>query len=187
MTNTKFCVVLLTLVLTVANCIAEENWFPHVASFESSGQVTYAVCDKEMKPFHTPIADEIYVSDCYDYIDYLTGEKHSIYVYNILKDEKTQAIAIYLYPSDFFSGFIYDEFFAFSENLAPVSIGGRFGYIDLKGNIVIPAQWEWAEHFQNGCAMVTYQTKDGYENAWINHDGKIVSLSDPELSSNNER
>ena len=91
-------------------------------------------------------------------------------------------MALYIYPGDYFSDFIYSEIWRFSEGLAPVSIEYWFGYIDLTGKFVIPPQWEWAEPFKDGYATVTYEAEDKYCNAWINHDGVIVSLTDPEAT-----
>ncbi len=92
-----------------------------------------------------------------------------------------ESFAIYFESTGFFSGFIYREVHDFSEGLAAACslVNGKFGYIDRNGNVIVPFQWEWAEDFENGIAMVTYQTFDDYKNVWINKTGEIISI-DPE-------
>ena len=65
-----------------------------------------------------------------------------------------------------------DHIFNFSEDLARfLSTDGKYGYINRKGEIVIHAQFEFADDFQEGMAVVkNSEGKCGY----INKKGKIV-------------
>ena len=49
----------------------------------------------------------------------------------------------------------YDEIYAFSEGLAMVGSGGKFGYIDKTGKEVIPIQYTEANPFSEGVAGVS--------------------------------
>lgn len=49
----------------------------------------------------------------------------------------------------------FDSAGEFSEGLAPVSIKGRFGYIDLHGSFVIPPKYYAAAPFKDGVALVS--------------------------------
>src|SRR5262245_834004 len=46
----------------------------------------------------------------------------------------------------------FDEAGQFSEGLAPVRIGGKFGYVDTQGEVVIPPQFDFANPFSEGVA-----------------------------------
>ncbi len=50
----------------------------------------------------------------------------------------------------------YDSVHSFSEGLAIVEKDGKYGYIDKKGNVVIPIQYEMASDFSDGEAHVNY-------------------------------
>ncbi|MBC8030285.1 MAG: WG repeat-containing protein [Pyrinomonadaceae bacterium] len=50
----------------------------------------------------------------------------------------------------------------FSEGLASVRVGNMYGYIDKKGNFVIPPQFLFAGDFSEGLAFVKLQGKAGY-------------------------
>ena len=50
--------------------------------------------------------------------------------------------------------YYFNEAKPFSEKLAAVQIGNLWGYIDTKGDIVIPPQYKYAGAFQNGKAIV---------------------------------
>jgi len=52
--------------------------------------------------------------------------------------------------------------FKFSEELAVVRSGNLFGFIDKTGREVIPCKYEYAGHFFEGLAEVTYMTDRGY-------------------------
>lgn len=58
--------------------------------------------------------------------------------------------------------FQYEHAYAFHENLAVVKIGGKWGYIDKSGTIVIPGQFDMAKKFTNGLAAVIIENKIGY-------------------------
>jgi hypothetical protein len=48
----------------------------------------------------------------------------------------------------------YDDAYPFSEGLAPVSSGGKWGYIDKSGNLVVPLQYRIAHMSIEGVASV---------------------------------
>jgi hypothetical protein len=58
----------------------------------------------------------------------------------------------------------------FSEGVAAVSIGGRFGYIDERGEIVIEPRFDLAGGFAHGLAEILIGDKTGV----INRKGEIV-------------
>lgn len=58
----------------------------------------------------------------------------------------------------------------FNEGLAPVKNNGRWGYIDLKGAVVIDFLFDDAWCFSEGLAAVKLNEKYGY----INNEGKVV-------------
>lgn len=58
----------------------------------------------------------------------------------------------------------------FSEDLAVVLIGRKYGYIDRKGKVVIKPRFEYADSFSEGLAAVCIDGKYGY----IDKKGKIV-------------
>ena len=62
---------------------------------------------------------------------------------------------------------IYDEAKPFSENLAPVAIKNadglmKWGFIDVKGNIVIPLEYDYADRFFDGMAYVEKEGEKGF-------------------------
>lgn len=48
----------------------------------------------------------------------------------------------------------YDKVKNFSEGLAAVAIGDKWGFINLENNLVIPAIYQEVRNFQNGTATV---------------------------------
>jgi hypothetical protein len=58
----------------------------------------------------------------------------------------------------------------FSETLARIKIGDKWGYIDKTGKFVINPQFDFARDFSEGLAAVKIGGKCGY----INKTGKIV-------------
>lgn len=61
--------------------------------------------------------------------------------------------------------------FLFSEELASVSNGDKYGYINKQGEIVIPYQWFGAGGFSEGLAHVSVSfMKMGY----INTEGEMI-------------
>ncbi len=65
---------------------------------------------------------------------------------------------------------MYDEIFAFKEDLASVEIDEKCGYIDKENNIVIPLDYETAMSFSEGLAMVVKDGKCGY----INRNNEVI-------------
>ena len=57
-----------------------------------------------------------------------------------------------------------------TSNLFPVKKGGKFGYIDRTGKVIIPFKFDDAWQFSEGLASVKIGEKRGY----INENGKIV-------------
>src|SRR6266446_9170471 len=57
-----------------------------------------------------------------------------------------------------------------SKALFPVEKGGKFGFIDRTGKVVIPIQFDSANNFHEGLALVTMSGKK----AFIDATGKIV-------------
>lgn len=58
----------------------------------------------------------------------------------------------------------YDEVYEFSEGLAPCKKGGKWGYINHKGDAVIPYRYDAANAFINGLAIVITADKWEYIN-----------------------
>lgn len=133
----------------------------------------YVLCDTFGEYLHDPVPYEIEpVLTLHDDSGNSFGE---VYGY-VGFDGNYLAIIL----DSYFSGFIFSDVFCYSESLIPVAnLDGEFGYLDQHGNIVIPCQWSWAEPFENGIAIVSYETADGYANVWIDQNGEIISL-DPE-------
>jgi hypothetical protein len=50
----------------------------------------------------------------------------------------------------------------FSEGLAVVVIGGKYGYIDESGSIVVEPKFDQAFNFDNGLATVQIADRYGY-------------------------
>lgn len=67
-------------------------------------------------------------------------------------------------------GFCYDEAKDFSGGLAAVKKDGKWGYINKKGEVVLPFVCKEVESFSSGLAAIHYE--DGY--GFINMDGKII-------------
>ena len=80
---------------------------------------------------------------------------------------------IYVIPA------IYEFAYAFSDGLASVQKNGKYGYINIKGEVVIPLQYEEASPFVNGTATVMYKdTINGKINRhffMINKKGEKIS------------
>lgn len=58
----------------------------------------------------------------------------------------------------------------FSENYAAVSLDGKYGYIDINGNIIIGIEYEDAKPFSSGLAPVRKYGKYGF----INKEGDLL-------------
>ncbi len=59
---------------------------------------------------------------------------------------------------------------SFSDGLAPIRVGERMGYLDLKGTLTIPASFDGATAFSEGLAAVAFGDSWGY----IDTDGQTV-------------
>ncbi len=64
----------------------------------------------------------------------------------------------------------FDDAGMFAEGLAPVRVGGKFGYIDTRGNLAIQPQFDFATRFSEGLAAAGIGGKEGY----IDKSGKFV-------------
>ena len=61
-----------------------------------------------------------------------------------------------------------------SKSLFPVERAGKFGYIDRTGKIIVPLQFDGANEFHEGLALVT----SGRQQAFINEAGQVVIKPD---------
>ena len=68
-----------------------------------------------------------------------------------------------------------DRAASFSQGLAAVRVGGKYGYMDKQGRLVIAAQYSFARPFQDGMAHVG----EGRVNQYIRPDGSVVWRSTP--------
>lgn len=91
----------------------------------------------------------------------------------------------------------YEDAGQFSEGLAAVKKGGKWGYIDEEGNVVIPFQYDYAWGFNEGYAIVgTFgdqdvsvgQQGDGYsmELGFIDKDNKFTAFADTQAERNGD-
>ena len=64
----------------------------------------------------------------------------------------------------------------FSEDLAVVKINGKYGFINKDGKVVINAQYDYAQRFNEGLALVEQKNKttDKSMYGYIDKDGKLV-------------
>ncbi len=68
----------------------------------------------------------------------------------------------------------FDDAKRFSEGLAPVKIGDKWGYIDKTGKYVVNPQFLRAEVFSEGLAWVEMGGEQGYKFGCIDKTGKFV-------------
>lgn len=66
----------------------------------------------------------------------------------------------------------FDELYPFSDGMAAVKKGGKFGYINTKGKLVIPCQFDIACAFSNGLAIIM---DDEYNIKILDMDGNVKS------------
>ena len=73
------------------------------------------------------------------------------------------------------SPFIYDDC-SFAEGVAAVSLNGWAGFVDTKGNIIVPFEYEHAEYFQNGLAPIEIfdDVEREYKCGFIDKTGKEI-------------
>ena len=64
----------------------------------------------------------------------------------------------------------FEKAYKFSEGLAPVKQNGKYGFINTKGEVVIPCIYDGAADFSEGLAMV----KQNYKGSIINKEGKVI-------------
>ena len=67
----------------------------------------------------------------------------------------------------------FEEARAFSEGLAGVKIKGKWGFINLSGELIIPAHFDTVMPFKDGLAKVTAGSISGY----INNKGEYLWVS----------
>lgn len=65
----------------------------------------------------------------------------------------------------------YDELYPFSEGLAAVKKDGKYGFINTKGELVIPIQFFGVGGFSEGLACVY---DDQYKASFIDYTGKVI-------------
>ena len=68
----------------------------------------------------------------------------------------------------------FDEAAQFAEGLAAVRIGGKYGYIDKRGNFAVEPRYSFARPFKNGLGYVVVGRGGGY----IKPNGELVWRSD---------
>jgi len=65
---------------------------------------------------------------------------------------------------------MYDEIFAFKDDLASVELNEKCGFVDRLNNIVIPLDYDMAMSFSEGLALVSKGNKCGY----INKNNEVI-------------
>ena len=81
-----------------------------------------------------------------------------------------------------------------SENLLPIQQGGKWGFINRSGEVVIKPQFDWAEPFADGLALVRYPPRKSRSKpgelaegmGFIDQTGKVVIELDNPLHLNGE-
>lgn len=111
------------------------------------------------------VASETAATDwLYENFSYKSFTKKKKYGY---KDSNTGKVVIKpVY--DFVQPFFYSSLRG--KDLAYVSVGGKYGYIDKDGNMVIEPQFDGADRFSDGLAMVLVDGKRGF----IDKTGRLV-------------
>ncbi|MDD4513927.1 MAG: WG repeat-containing protein [Eubacteriales bacterium] len=167
----KFCISVFVLqYIFIASALVKDDVY--VKQFQIDEDLFYVICTQDGTELHEPLP----------YFISPTSEGNMKNDYQIFSyynpDSDDSFSAVYVESTHYFSGFIFNEIHGFSEELAAVSLktNQKYGYIAPDGKVVIPFQWEWAEDFKNGIALITYETSDGYGNAWIDKTGEIVSI-----------
>ena len=134
--------------------------------------VWYVLLREDGSEVHEPTQYELYE---------VRGASESIEVYAAFVEDPEnhefdrEMLAIYIPSIDYFSGFIYQDV-QWSEGFILAAYNGRYGYLDMNGNIVIPFQWASGAPYHNGLAQVGYETSYGYAIAYIDTTGTIVAL-----------
>lgn len=116
------------------------------------------------------------------------GEGNSAYA-KLLHGENEKEAIVELTP-DFVSAIQkYEKLGSFSEGLAAVMRDGKWGYINTKGEEVIPCRYSMCEAFNEGLAAVQKYSEEGYidtEWGYIDTEGKEVIPLDIEAEKANE-
>lgn len=68
----------------------------------------------------------------------------------------------------------FEEAWMFSDGLAAVRIKGKWGYIDRKGKLAIPAKFDAADSFCGGRAVAAVKVGDALKFGFIDKTGKFV-------------
>ncbi len=76
---------------------------------------------------------------------------------------------------------VYDELGVFKENMAFVKKDGKYGYINDKGELIIPMNYDLAENFKNNEAKVKLNDSSFF----INKLGVIIKKYDKEWTKSN--
>lgn len=72
----------------------------------------------------------------------------------------------------------FDELYPFSEGLAAVKKNDKFGFINTKGELVIPCQYQYAGSFKDGLACVVKDEEDN-NISFIDAKGKMLHTKYP--------
>lgn len=147
------------------------SWFNIARDFENGLAVVIFEVDKKApankyRNFYYLFLDTKgnFVSDTFRFI-----EKISDYVYKVRIGN--------IYTHNYFSvstrkllseRLVYDEF---SEGLAPVENNGKWGFINLSGELIIPCEYDTVLAHRNGCIPVKKNGKWGFIN---NYEGKLL-------------
>lgn len=151
-----------------------------VSTQEDTSGVLYVLLREDGSEVHEPTHYEIYE---------VCGTSESIEVYACFVEDPEdhehdrEMLAIYISSIDYFSGFIYKDV-QWAEGFISAAYNGRYGYLDMSGNVVIPFQWASGAPFHNGIAQVGYETSDGYAIAYIDTTGTIVALPPCNMTEN---
>lgn len=72
----------------------------------------------------------------------------------------------------------YDELYPFSEGLAAVKNNDKFGFINTKGELVIPCQYQYAGQFKEGLACVV-ENEENNNISFIDAKGEMLHTKYP--------
>jgi len=99
----------------------------------------------------------------YGYTHFANGNKNGVNLADSLIVDDKDAI-VELTPKFVKSLEVYDELAPFSEGYAAVKRGKKWGYINVKGEEIIPCSFDYADIFSEGLAAVSKDGKWGYIN-----------------------
>jgi len=71
-------------------------------------------------------------------------------------------------------GWVYEKVSPFKEGFAKYKLNGKYGFLNKKGQVVVPAKYEYATDFHNGYASVQMNVDGTMKWGCINHDGVEV-------------